>query len=231
MSATGSANDLRLPRVTSPGHNNATNSASFADTVNPFLAPTADLFQLKQSEQAAKQAAKEANSNLKIWQKSNLKSAVSVVSPSSTTNTSNSLPSPPAATSTSSYLQRVQARNAFLASSSHSHSSTSSSPADLLRANVDKQFYPSRLHHADKLNMSTFIQQKRDMFLLHMSLTTKRHEIDKLEEKAAMKEDALKKSELMLEEDAMRFDAFLKENDRKAHESLKRADRESKREE
>ena len=111
---------------------------------------------------------------------------------------------------------------------SHSHSSTSSSPADLLRANVDKQFYPSRLHHADKLNMSTFIQQKRDMFLLHMSLTTKRHEIDKLEEKAAMKEEALKKSELMLEEDAMRFDAFLKENDRKAHESLKRADRESK---
>ena len=76
--------------------------------------------------------------------------------------------------------------------------------------------------------MSTFIQQKRDMFLLHMSLTTKRHEIDKLEEKAAMKEEALKKSELMLEEDAMRFDAFLKENDRKAHESLKRADRESK---
>ena len=66
------------------------------------------------------------------------------------------------------------------------------------------------------------------MFLLHMSLTTKRREIDKLEEKAAMKEEALKKSELMLEEDAMRFDAFLKENDRKAHESLKRADRESK---
>lgn len=43
-----------------------------------------------------------------------------------------------------------------------------------------------------------------------------------------MKEEALKKSELMLEEDAMRFDAFLKENDRKAHEALKRADHETK---
>ena len=29
-----------------------------------------------------------------------------------------------------------------------------------------------------------------------------------------MKEEALRKSEQMLEEDAMRFDAFLKENDR-----------------
>jgi hypothetical protein len=32
----------------------------------------------------------------------------------------------------------------------------------------------------------------------------------------------LRKSEMMLEEDAMRFDAFLKENDRKAHDALKR---------
>ena len=224
MSVSSSAADLRLPRVTSPGSSHATSTSSFADTVNPFLAPTADLFQLKQAEQAAKQAAKEANSSLRIWDKSNPKPAST--SPSGAA--SSSLTSPHSAASSSSYVQRVQARNAFLASSSHSHSSTSSSPADLLRANVDKHFYPSRLHHLDKLNMSTFIAQKRDMFLLHMSLTTKRREIDKLEEKAAMKEEALRKSELMLEEDAMRFDAFLKENDRKAHESLKRADRESK---
>ena len=44
----------------------------------------------------------------------------------------------------------------------------------------------------------------------------------RLEEKAQMKEEALKKSELMLEEDAMRFDAFLKDNDRKAHDALKK---------
>jgi cilia- and flagella-associated protein 100 len=50
----------------------------------------------------------------------------------------------------------------------------------------------------------------------------------RLEDKAQLKEAALKKAELMLEEDAMRFDAFLKENDRKAHEALKRADREAK---
>lgn len=80
----------------------------------------------------------------------------------------------------------------------------------------------------EKENMADFVAKKRDMFLIQMSLDTKRQEIQKLEEKAQMKEDALRKSEMMLEEDAMRFDAFLKENDRKAHDALKRADLETK---
>ena len=50
---------------------------------------------------------------------------------------------------------------------------------------------------------------------VQMSLDTKRAEIRKLEEQAQQREDALKRSESMLEEDAMRFDAFLKENDYK----------------
>lgn len=36
------------------------------------------------------------------------------------------------------------------------------------------------------------------------------------------------KSEQMLEEDAVRFDTFLKENDKKAHEAIKRAEKETK---
>lgn len=32
----------------------------------------------------------------------------------------------------------------------------------------------------------------------------------------------------MLEEDAIRFDTFLKENDKKAHEAIKKAERETK---
>ncbi|KAK7241152.1 coiled-coil domain [Aureococcus anophagefferens] len=43
-----------------------------------------------------------------------------------------------------------------------------------------------------------------------------------------MKEEALKKSEQMLEEDAIRFDTFLKENDKKAHEAIKKAEKETK---
>eukprot|EP00941_MAST-03F_sp_MAST-3F-sp1_P005614 g5614.t1 len=84
-------------------------------------------------------------------------------------------------------------------------------------------------HHREKEDMSSFIAKKREMFLVQMSLDTKREEIRKLEEKAELKEEALRKSELMLEEDAIRFDTFLKENDKKAHEAIKRAEAETKR--
>jgi len=80
----------------------------------------------------------------------------------------------------------------------------------------------------DKEVMTEFIAKKREMFLVQMSLDTKREEIRKLEEKAQMKEEALQKSETMLEEDAIRFDTFLKENDKKAHEAIKKAERETK---
>jgi hypothetical protein len=63
---------------------------------------------------------------------------------------------------------------------------------------------------------------------MQMSLDIKREEIAKLEQKAAQKEEALKKSELMLEEDAIRFDAFLKENDQQAHDAMKRAEAQTK---
>lgn len=81
----------------------------------------------------------------------------------------------------------------------------------------------------EKETMPEFIAKKREMFLVQMSLDTKREEIRKLEEKAQMKEEALYRSEQMLEEDAMRFDAFLKENDKKAHDAIKRAEEETKR--
>lgn len=68
----------------------------------------------------------------------------------------------------------------------------------------------------EKESMADFVAKKREMFLLQMSLDIKREEIAKLEQKASQKEEALKKSELMLEEDAIRFDAFLKENDQRA---------------
>ncbi len=43
-----------------------------------------------------------------------------------------------------------------------------------------------------------------------------------------MKEDALKRSEMMLEQDAIRFDKFLKENDKNAHEAIRRQEQETK---
>jgi uncharacterized phage infection (PIP) family protein YhgE len=80
----------------------------------------------------------------------------------------------------------------------------------------------------EKGNTAEFVAMKREMFLVQMSLDTKREEIRKLEEMAQMKEDALQRSEQMLEEDAMRFDAFLKENDKKTHDAIKWAEEETK---
>ena len=51
-----------------------------------------------------------------------------------------------------------------------------------------------------KDTMATFLGKKREMFLLQMALDTKREEIQKLEAKALAREDALKSSELLLEE-------------------------------
>ena len=48
--------------------------------------------------------------------------------------------------------------------------------------------------------MADFLAKKREMFLVQMALDTKRDEIQKLEHKAQMKEAAIKKSELLLEE-------------------------------
>jgi len=62
------------------------------------------------------------------------------------------------------------------------------------------------------------------MFLVQMSLDVKKAEILKLDEKAKMKEDALKKSQAMLDEDVTRFDTFLQANDAKAHKAMKQAE-------
>merc|ERR1719155_450987 len=61
-----------------------------------------------------------------------------------------------------------------------------------------------------------------------MSLDVKNTEIKKLIEKAAAKDDALKKSQQMLDEDVSRFDAFLQNNDQKAHKAMKDAEEETK---
>eukprot|EP00921_Rhytidocystis_pertsovi_P003082 GHVQ01005143.1.p1 GENE.GHVQ01005143.1~~GHVQ01005143.1.p1 ORF type:complete len:447 (-),score=100.12 GHVQ01005143.1:72-1412(-) len=75
-----------------------------------------------------------------------------------------------------------------------------------------------------KENLRDFVQKKREMFLVQMALDVKKTEIIKLHEKAALKEEALKKSQQMLEEDVARFDTFLHANDAKAHKAMKQAE-------
>ena len=101
----------------------------------------------------------------------------------------------------------------------NSASSSSATAASML---------PMDHRRREKENMADFIAKKREIFLVQMSLDTKRAEIRKLEERALQREEALRKSEQMLEEDALRFDAFLKENGEKVQEAIKRAEVEAK---
>merc|ERR1719183_342958 len=80
----------------------------------------------------------------------------------------------------------------------------------------------------DQENILDFVEKKREMFLVQMSLDVKNAENKKLIEKAAQKDDALKKSQQMLDEDVSRFDAFLQNNDQKAHKAMKDAEEETK---
>lgn len=70
--------------------------------------------------------------------------------------------------------------------------------------------------------MHDFIAKKREMFLVQYALGVKRQEMQKLEEIAQAEEQKLLDDEKALEEDAAKFDAFLKENDKNSVEAIKK---------
>ncbi|CDQ60081.1 unnamed protein product [Oncorhynchus mykiss] len=80
----------------------------------------------------------------------------------------------------------------------------------------------------DKESMNEFITKKREMFLLEYSLAVKRGEIEQLEKMATGQERKLMRAERFLEDDAIMFDEFLKENDKNSVEAIKVAELETK---
>ncbi|CAM9243189.1 unnamed protein product, partial [Hapterophycus canaliculatus] len=177
---------------------------------NPFILPAdEEVFRMRQEEKSRKAKERVARRGQKVWQKTT-KSAISGRSAKIgdlLKNTGASIVTGEGAT-----------------------------PGKRALANAEMMHQAATMitndRQQEKESMAEFIAKKREMFLVQMSLDTKREEIRKLEEKARMKEEALRKSEQarkeMLEEDAIRFDTFLKENDKKAHEAIKKAERETK---
>ena len=82
----------------------------------------------------------------------------------------------------------------------------------------------SRDRRREKETLQEFIAKKRDMFMLSLTLDAKREEITQLEATAAAREKELDDAELKLEEDAVRFDSFLKTSDAAAHEAVRKAE-------
>ncbi|XP_077628277.1 coiled-coil domain-containing protein 38 [Crocuta crocuta] len=78
-----------------------------------------------------------------------------------------------------------------------------------------------------KRTIHEFINDQRDRFLLEYALSTKRNTIKKFENLIAVKERQLVKAEKKLQEDAMAFEEFLRENDQKSVDALKIAAQET----
>ncbi|CAM9386911.1 unnamed protein product [Ectocarpus sp. 12 AP-2014] len=186
-------------------HDEALAGSSSADR-NPFILPAdEEVFRMRQDEKSRKAKERVARRGQKVWQKTT-KSAVSGRS--------------------------AKVGDLLKSTGAAIVGGEDSTPGKRALANAEMMHQAATMitndRQQEKESMAEFISKKREMFLVQMSLDTKREEIRKLEEKARMKEEALRKSEQMLEEDAIRFDTFLKENDKKAHEAIKKAERETK---
>lgn len=73
----------------------------------------------------------------------------------------------------------------------------------------------------EKEDLQSYVDRKKEMFLVQYSLGVKRDEIQKLEEIASAEEKKLEAAEKYLEQSAAMFDDFLKENDKNAVEAIK----------
>jgi type III secretory pathway component EscV len=107
--------------------------------------------------------------------------------------------------------------------------------SDSWMANVKSLLLIACLHvsahtdrHVEKESLDDYIAKKREMFLVEYALGVKRDEIKKLEQLAQEEERELELAERHLEEDAIMFDEFLKENDKNSVEAIKAAEQETK---
>ncbi|XP_020836807.1 cilia- and flagella-associated protein 100 [Phascolarctos cinereus] len=80
----------------------------------------------------------------------------------------------------------------------------------------------------ERENLASYIEKKRQMFLIQYALEVKREEILRLEMLATKEEMKLEKAEKFLEKDATLFDEFLKENDRNSVQAMRIAEKEAK---
>jgi len=84
-------------------------------------------------------------------------------------------------------------------------------------------------HPVNKEGITEYIARKREMFHVKYAISVKREEMRQLEKLAREEEKKLVIAEKCLEEDAITFDKFLKENDANSVESIRRVEQETRR--
>lgn len=78
-------------------------------------------------------------------------------------------------------------------------------------------------------DVRTYISKKREVFLMNMQCDLKKKEIIRLDAEVKSREDALAKSQQMLDEDSRRFDEYLQERISRAQASTQQAEESTKR--
>jgi hypothetical protein len=84
-------------------------------------------------------------------------------------------------------------------------------------------------HPFGKEGIVEYINREREMFLVKYAISVKREEMRKLEKLARDEEQKLVIAEQCLEDDAVTFDLFLKENDKSSVEAIRQAEVEMRR--
>ncbi|MBN3316291.1 HUTH lyase, partial [Atractosteus spatula] len=81
--------------------------------------------------------------------------------------------------------------------------------------------------HREKESRRDYMEKQREMFLVQYALSVKKDAMKRMEEDSAKEEQRLRLAEKQLEEDAIAFDRFIKENDQNSVEAVKIAENET----
>ncbi|XP_075407024.1 cilia- and flagella-associated protein 100 [Tenrec ecaudatus] len=101
-------------------------------------------------------------------------------------------------------------------------------PLRTFRDNTAWKLAVTKEKNAGSESINSYINQKRQLFLIQYALEMKRDEIHRLEMLASQEEAQLERAEKSLEKDAALFDEFLRENDRSSVQALRAAEKETK---
>ncbi|XP_076133409.1 cilia- and flagella-associated protein 100-like [Alosa pseudoharengus] len=185
-------------KAESPQSGGAGNNDSSISLRNPFKLPEEDIFLLRNKQNKKKRQELEHQKELKVHQKS-------------------------------TYLGKIQDKRVEFRQALK----RGENEADFKTANTSLRSGPSWRKAAiqeqnDKEKIRDYISKKKDMFLLEYSLAVKQEVMTNLTEVAKAEETKLQRALHFLDEDAVMFDEFLKENDKSSVQAIKIAEQETK---
>ncbi|XP_072454465.1 cilia- and flagella-associated protein 100 isoform X2 [Notamacropus eugenii] len=175
------------------------------DGENPFhMSPDVDFFLLRDKEREKHQLEREAKKTMRVYEKMTYSSKIAAKS----TNIRRQL-----------QMEDNMDDQALQAEAQRLRD---------LRESASWKIAVTKDKKIERESLASYIEKKRQMFLIQYALEVKKEEILRLEMLATKEEMKLEKAEKFLEKDATLFDEFLKENDRNSVQAMRTAEKEAK---